>query len=229
MFGGKTVYKNFFEKEKYCETFSVAEITKHFGLTREKMILLAMLTGSDYTEGIDNVGPVTAMEILAELTQLTWEEKQISEELVKLQEVLRSQDEDTEMDESDVEALLQKYVSLVNEKNSVVRRQMQLNIAKKERAVEHKKKVLQEQLQKFSDLDDSQKTEAMRLEEEMLLQQYVEAVNEKNALVHECDSQERLIAEDESIRSFVANRDILAKPGQPKPNILDEFLDFFKK
>ena len=68
MFGGKTVYKNFFEKEKYCETFSVAEITKHFGLTREKMILLAMLTGSDYTEGIDNVGPVTAMEILAEFS-----------------------------------------------------------------------------------------------------------------------------------------------------------------
>ena len=61
MFGGKTVYKNFFEREKYCETFSVAEIAKHFGLTREKMILLAMLTGSDYTEGIENVGPVTGI------------------------------------------------------------------------------------------------------------------------------------------------------------------------
>ena len=66
VFGGRTVYKNFFEKEKYCETFSLAEVTKHFGLTREKMILLAMLTGSDYTEGISNVGPVTGMEILAE-------------------------------------------------------------------------------------------------------------------------------------------------------------------
>ena len=61
VFGGKTVYKNFFEREKYCETFSVAEIAKHFGLTREKMILLAMLTGSDYTEGIENVGPVTGI------------------------------------------------------------------------------------------------------------------------------------------------------------------------
>ena len=30
------------------------------------MILLALLTGSDYTEGITDVGPVTAMEILAE-------------------------------------------------------------------------------------------------------------------------------------------------------------------
>jgi len=30
------------------------------------MILLAMLTGSDYTEGVEGVGPVTALEIMAE-------------------------------------------------------------------------------------------------------------------------------------------------------------------
>lgn len=35
-------------------------------MNREKLISLALLTGSDYTEGIDNVGPVTAMEILSE-------------------------------------------------------------------------------------------------------------------------------------------------------------------
>lgn len=170
-----------------------------------------------------------SVTILEELTQLTREEEQISGELEKLEQVLRSQDAE-ETDESDFEALLQKYVSLVNEKNSVVRRQMQLNIAKKERAVEHKKEKLQRQLQKFSDLDDSQKTEAMRLEEEMLLQHLLEAVNEKNELVLENHNQEQLIAEDDSIRTFVSNRDILAKPGQTKhSNVLDEFLDFFKK
>ena len=36
------------------------------GLTREKLINLALLCGSDYTEGIQGVGPVTAMEILLE-------------------------------------------------------------------------------------------------------------------------------------------------------------------
>jgi DNA excision repair protein ERCC-5 len=30
------------------------------------MILLAELTGSDYTEGVESVGPVTALEILAD-------------------------------------------------------------------------------------------------------------------------------------------------------------------
>jgi DNA excision repair protein ERCC-5 len=30
------------------------------------MILLAELTGSDYTDGVESVGPVTALEILAD-------------------------------------------------------------------------------------------------------------------------------------------------------------------
>lgn len=34
-------------------------------LKREDLILLAMLVGSDYTNGISGVGPVTALEILA--------------------------------------------------------------------------------------------------------------------------------------------------------------------
>ena len=66
VFGGQNVYKNFFDRAKYCEAYALNEIAKHFGLTREKLIMLAMLTGSDYTDGVENVGPVTAMEILAE-------------------------------------------------------------------------------------------------------------------------------------------------------------------
>ena len=66
VFGGKNVFKNFFDRDKYCESFSLNEITKHFGLDREKMIQVALLTGSDYTEGILDIGPVTSMEILAE-------------------------------------------------------------------------------------------------------------------------------------------------------------------
>jgi DNA excision repair protein ERCC-5 len=36
------------------------------GLSREILINIAILCGSDYTEGIPGVGPVTAMEILSE-------------------------------------------------------------------------------------------------------------------------------------------------------------------
>ena len=40
-------------------------ISSQLGLTRESLINIALLCGSDYTEGIRGVGPVTAMEILA--------------------------------------------------------------------------------------------------------------------------------------------------------------------
>ena len=35
-------------------------------MIRDKLVCLALLTGSDYTEGVETVGPITAMEILAE-------------------------------------------------------------------------------------------------------------------------------------------------------------------
>ena len=66
LFGGCRVYKNFFDQEKYVEQFSETELVEHLGLTREKLICLALLTGSDYTEGVETVGPVSALEILAE-------------------------------------------------------------------------------------------------------------------------------------------------------------------
>ena len=48
--------------------FSAADLSKHCGLSREKMINVAMMTGRDYTDGIENVGPVTSMEVLAEFS-----------------------------------------------------------------------------------------------------------------------------------------------------------------
>lgn len=66
LFGGKRVYKNFFTQHKHVEFYKEAEIISHFGLSRKKLINFALLTGSDYTEGIEGVGRVTAMEILSE-------------------------------------------------------------------------------------------------------------------------------------------------------------------
>lgn len=40
-------------------------INDFLDLTREKLVLLALLVGSDYTTGVSGVGPVTALEILA--------------------------------------------------------------------------------------------------------------------------------------------------------------------
>ncbi|XP_030749487.1 DNA repair protein complementing XP-G cells homolog [Sitophilus oryzae] len=65
LFGAKTVYKNFFDKDRYVKEFRASDIEHHFKLSRDQMILFALLVGSDYTDGLQGVGPVTAMEILA--------------------------------------------------------------------------------------------------------------------------------------------------------------------
>ena len=131
------------------------------------------------------------------MDKLDQEEEDISREMGIIVLALSNQDKSADMDHG----LLQKYISLVDMKNSKVRQQMQLSIAANYKAVEHKMENIQCQLQRLVDLDDSLKTEDMRLEEEDLLKQYLEAVNEKDQLVQDLDKQEHLIADDERIRS----------------------------
>ncbi|KAK0179791.1 hypothetical protein PV327_005509 [Microctonus hyperodae] len=65
LFGGRCVYKNFFNNAKRVMEYRSKDIEHHFKLTREQMIQLALLVGSDYTIGINGIGPVTGLEILA--------------------------------------------------------------------------------------------------------------------------------------------------------------------
>ncbi|KAK3095676.1 hypothetical protein FSP39_017483 [Pinctada imbricata] len=66
LFGGRRVYKNFFNQGQHVELYTQSGIDSQLGLNREIFINLALLCGSDYTEGIRGVGPVTALEILSE-------------------------------------------------------------------------------------------------------------------------------------------------------------------
>ncbi|XP_017464805.1 PREDICTED: DNA repair protein complementing XP-G cells homolog [Rhagoletis zephyria] len=65
LFGGRTVYKNFFEQNKHVLKFEADKIRHTFNCDREQLIQLACLVGSDYTTGIHGIGTVTALEILA--------------------------------------------------------------------------------------------------------------------------------------------------------------------
>ncbi|XP_054980127.1 DNA excision repair protein ERCC-5 [Sorex araneus] len=66
LFGARHVYKNFFNKNKFVEYYQYVDFHNQLGLDRSKLINLAYLLGSDYTEGVPSVGCVTAMEILNE-------------------------------------------------------------------------------------------------------------------------------------------------------------------
>ena len=64
VFGGKRVYKNIFDDQKYVECYVSSDAQRDLGLAHNHMIALAMLLGGDYTEGVKGVGIVNGMEVL---------------------------------------------------------------------------------------------------------------------------------------------------------------------
>ncbi|MCJ1231488.1 DNA repair protein rad2 [Toensbergia leucococca] len=76
LFGGTRIYKNMFNQAKFVECYLTSDLEKEYSLDRLKLIRIAHLLGSDYTDGLPSVGPVTALEILSEFDTLeaftTW-------------------------------------------------------------------------------------------------------------------------------------------------------------
>ncbi|KAK3396571.1 putative Rad2 protein [Sordaria brevicollis] len=68
LFGGNRVYKNMFNGNKFVECYLSSDIERELSLGRDQLIALAQLLGSDYTEGLQGVGPVTAVEVLSEFS-----------------------------------------------------------------------------------------------------------------------------------------------------------------
>lgn len=66
LFGATRIYKNMFSSSKLVECYLASDLEKEMSLPREQLVALAQLLGSDYTEGISGVGPVTAVEIISE-------------------------------------------------------------------------------------------------------------------------------------------------------------------
>ncbi|KAI9193374.1 uncharacterized protein BJ171DRAFT_587483 [Polychytrium aggregatum] len=66
LFGGTRVYRNMFNQKKFVEFYELESINETMKLDRLKLIFLAFLLGSDYTDGVHGIGIVRAMEILEE-------------------------------------------------------------------------------------------------------------------------------------------------------------------
>lgn len=71
LFGGTRIYKNMFNAAKFVECYLSSDLEKEYALDRHKLIRFAHLLGSDYTEGIPGIGPVTALEIISDFADLT--------------------------------------------------------------------------------------------------------------------------------------------------------------
>ncbi|EGR27416.1 hypothetical protein IMG5_195980 [Ichthyophthirius multifiliis] len=65
LFGGRKVYRNLFsQNSQYVRYINIENIEKDLGLDRQRLILMALFLGSDYTLGIKGVGIVNSFEIV---------------------------------------------------------------------------------------------------------------------------------------------------------------------
>ena len=53
LFGGNKVYRHVFSTNHNLELYSSNDVLSLLGLNRDKLIVLAYLLGSDYTEGLE--------------------------------------------------------------------------------------------------------------------------------------------------------------------------------
>nr|CAB3243322.1 DNA repair protein complementing XP-G cells-like [Phallusia mammillata] len=65
-FGGFVVFKDVFDRKRDPKCYTLRDITSELGLQQHQFINIALLSGSDYTSGIEGVGPVRALEIMKE-------------------------------------------------------------------------------------------------------------------------------------------------------------------
>ncbi|XP_067627088.1 EH domain-binding protein 1-like isoform X3 [Eurosta solidaginis] len=94
-----------------------------------------------------------------------------------------------ETDETE-EQLLSQWFTLVNKKNALLRRQMQLNILEQESDMERKYTLLNQELRAAQSVEDWRKTEAQREKERLLLEELVAIVDKRDQLVQHLHSQE---------------------------------------
>ena len=66
LFGGMRVYRHMFNDRHTVQCYLASDLEKELSMDQKRLIAAALLLGSDYTEGIPSIGPVSAVEILAE-------------------------------------------------------------------------------------------------------------------------------------------------------------------
>merc|ERR1719427_58425 len=107
------------------------------------------------------------------------------------------------------EDLAREWIQIVNKRNRLVIQQDQLSLAHDEQRVINEIEEIERKVNKFANIEDHMKSDAMKQREDELIMKKVELVNKKNEIVHEIDQKEEEAAElEEHIQSMI-NQDII--------------------
>ncbi|XP_022226242.2 EH domain-binding protein 1 isoform X4 [Drosophila obscura] len=146
--------------------------------------------------------------IESELEALEREQEAIDQKASSLEAKLRAVMGGNPKTEETEEQLLSQWFTLVNKKNALLRRQMQLNILEQEKDLERKFTMLNQELRAAQSVEDWRKTEVQREKERLLLEELVTIVDKRDQLVQRLHNQEIAIEDDHEIARELEQVDI---------------------